>query len=399
MNARCRSMAHGIRIAVLLHVLAACVAFAAEEDWRDAIVQLSDGSTIEGKVTIPQGTLRIFNEAQQRWYDIRLADMKELRTVVEEQYMDKKWFFREDGRDEKVYTGEVYPVRKFKMRVTFHDGHALEGHIIGRTLFVDSDGERQRLALVRKMEGKVGEALKDLVYVESVSFTGEGGGIVGTIRGTVQVPPGEQLLTMKAISRQGDFCIEGKLTPKGEFNFTDCTAGPYDLIAVTDRAIYVYFSREQDPDSSRLDAAVLAEIQDWAKEIKDVFELQEPVYGAGNTDRAYVLVCEERRGQLAWSEPEKWAWVKFLRRYEVWLIEKPHQEWRVVKRFYVTRELSPDPNDPRERIVILRDLGGHVVDAAHPDLTLSLKLKATDESPVPPARETPQSHGSETLTE
>jgi hypothetical protein len=65
----------------------------------------------------------------------------------------------------------------------------------------------------------------------------------------------------------------------------------------------------------------------------------------------------------------------------------------------VTRELSPDPNDPRERIVILRDLGGHVVDAAHPDLTLSLKLKATDESPVPPARETPQSHGSETLTE
>ncbi len=385
-------------IVVILRALAACITLGADQ-WRDATVRLSDGTTIEGKVTIPQGTLKIYNQAQQRYYNVPLSDMKEFRTVVEEQYMDKKWFFREDGRDEKVYTGELYPVRKFRMKVTFHDGHAIEGHIIGRTLFVESGGERRRLALVRKMEGKVGEALEDLIYVESVTFGGEGGGVMGTIRGSVELPEGERLVTMKAISRQGDFCLEGKLSAAGGFAFTDCTAGTYDLIAVTDRAIYAYFSRERDPECSRLDAGVLAEIQNWAKELTDVFELQEPVYGAGNTERAYVLVRQERRGRLAWSDPEKWAWVKFLRRYEVWLMEKPQQEWQIVRRFYLTRELSPDPSDPREKIVILPDLAGHVVDAAHPDLTLSLKLMATDESPIPPVKANPNDDGDKALAQ
>jgi len=360
---------------------------AAGVDWRPAVVELSDGTAIVGEVYIPQGVLRIYNEAQQRYYNVKLTAMKRLETVVEQEYMDKKWLWREDGRDEKVYTGEVYPVRKFRTRVTFHDDGVLEGHIIGRTLYVRSGGERQRLALVRKMEGKVGEELGDLVYVSSVTFPGEGTGVMGSLTGHVETPLDERLLGMRAINREAEFCIEGKVTGDGDFSFADCIEGTYDLVAITDRAIYLYFSREEAPGCSRLDAAMLEEIRQWAGKIKDVFEVQEPLYGAGNLQRAYVIVRLERTGPLAWSDPEKWAWVKLLRRYEVWLMHRPHDQWQIIKRYFITRELAGDPHDPREKLVLCRELGGHVIDAEHPDLTLTLTLAGTDEPLVPPPAE------------
>ena len=68
--------------------------------------------------------------------------MKQFESLLEKESMEKKWFFKEDGRDEKVYTGEVYPVRYFNTRVTFGDGRALEGHIISTTALLESRRRR-----------------------------------------------------------------------------------------------------------------------------------------------------------------------------------------------------------------------------------------------------------------
>ncbi len=166
--------------------------------------------------------------------------------------MEKKWFFKEDGRDEKVYTGEVYPVRYFNTRVTFGDGRTLEGHIISTTAFLKvGDDAPERLFLTRQMEGKVGQKLDDLVYVKRIALKGEAAGVLGSIRGTVRLPAGEKLVAVIAIHCQNDISITAE-AGRGTARSSSPTAraGTYDLVVLSDRAIYAGFSAEKAADSA-----------------------------------------------------------------------------------------------------------------------------------------------------
>ncbi len=356
--------------------------------WHAGAVEMSDGETVVGKIYITDDRLIIYNETQKRFYTVRAPQIKTIESLVEKEYMERVWFFKESGSDEKVYTGERYPVRMFNTRITFHDGNHLEGHIIARTFYVDSGGRRRRLILRRKLEGDKGESLDDLVYVRTIILDEGEGGVLGSISGTVRLPEGERLLGMKAIHRQNDFAIAAELSGGGRFRFVHCTKGTYDLVAISNRAIYVYFSREKEEKCSRLHAGVLKEIHVWIKKLRDFFHAQELIYGAGNEDGAYVLVRMERYGRTTLPGTE------LLRRYEVWHVHKPADEWQIKKRLFIHRERSGDRNDPRERLVIRPALGGHVVDADHSDLTLEFQLGPSDEVPVPaPPAKKPQRDG------
>lgn len=373
----------------MLAVGAFSAACAAEERvWRDAVVVLSNGEKIVGKVNMTGNSIHLFVEAQSKRYKVHLDEIAKIESLLEDERMEKKWFFKEDGRDEKVYTGDKYPLRQFITRITFDDGKALEGHILGRALWVDDgQGEPRHLVLRRQMEGKVGQTLKDLVYVQSVTMTDKGEGVVGAISGTVEVPPQETVVRMMAINRKNDYSIEARVSADGRFHFSPCTAGTYDLVVVTGGSVYAYFSIEKEKGCARLSPDVLKEIADWVKLLKDVFEVQEPVYGAGNADRLYVLVHMQRTGKLSWSYPEQMAWVKLLRRYEVWLMHKPYDEWQRIKIFPLHRYLSGDAGHPKERVVVCPALGGHTVSSQHQNVQLDLKLAPTGEPLVgPPAR-------------
>ena len=354
--------------------------------WRDAIVEMSDGRTIAGQVYVTQDRLTIYNEAQKRHVSVGVSDIRKVETLIEKEEMERKWIFLQDGRDEKFYTDQTYPARYFNARVTFHDGSTMTGHISSRSVFVRTEGGTVRLMLRRKLQGEVGEGLADLVYLKTLTFTAaKGKGTVGTISGRVKLPAGERLLAVKAIHLQHDFVAAAQISAGGGFRIVQCTGGTYDLIVVSDKTIYVYFSREKDKDAARLHAGVLDEIRNWAKLVRDFFHLQEPVYGAGNKDRAYMLVRKERHGGMTAA-----GGARLLRRYDVWLMHKPRGQWQIKKRFYISREQTPDAHDPRESIAVCPRLGGHVVDAEHRRLNLALDLKRKDEPavPPPPAKET-----------
>ena len=338
---------------------------ASETEWRNAVVEMSDGRSLTGRFSITANQFHIQNEAEKTRFTIRIGDIRRIENLVEKESLERKWIFKEDGRDEKVYTGETYPVRYFLTRVTFGDGKTMEGHVISQPCAIEVGEERERIFLTRKMEGKVGEKLEDLPYAKVINFKDGGGTVLGNISGTVKLPQGEKPLRVAAIHRQKDFSIDEDISKDGAFHIDKCPGGAYDVVVVSDRAVYVGFSREKEEGCRRFDAAALKGVSDWAAKVRDFFQTHDALYAAGNDERAYVLVRMERRGGTSMEGAE------LVRRYEVWLMSKANGEWSIEKRFYVSRTNSGNKNLPREDVVICPKLGGSVLDAQHPDFTLT----------------------------
>jgi len=354
----------------------------AEVQWLPATVTLSDGTVLKGEVNVPNDSLMVHNEAQGRRYTVRLAEMKLLECTIEKQSMEQKWIFRESGLDDKIYTGETYPVRHLIARVTFHDGQQLSGHMISKTLYVKADGRTQRFILRRKQEGKVGETLNDLVYVRRIDLSGEGAGARGSIQGTVEIPWEEKLRTIMAINRDKLFCVEAKGDPHtGKFRVGDCTEGRYDLVVVTDKSVYVYFSREADEGAARFNASQVAEMQAWVDKLRAFFHVQRILYAAGNDKRAFALIFQERRGGTTLQGAE------LLHRYEVWAMHKPKDEWQIEKRFFLWRDVSQDLSLKERAVYVSPALGGHRVTAEVSSVDVSAKLSPNKQQPIPPAPE------------
>ena len=352
-------------------------------EWREGTVHLSDGTEVSGSIGLTGDIVTVYNDAQKRQYRVRIAEIGRLDTAVEKQSLEEKWLFKEDGRDVKIYTGEKYPVRYYLTRLTFPDGRRLEGHVIGRTLYVKCEGQVHRFWLARKDEGKVGEKLDDLTYVKSIVFSDSAEvGTRGTIIVSLKLPPDEKLKEMHAINRKGEFIIKGLPSADGRrVRFDDCTVGKYDILVVTDKSLYLYLSREADKSCARLTDRSVAEVQAWVNKLRSFFHEQEIIYAAGNTKRLFALVRQERHGGTTLEG------ASLVRRYEVWIMHKPKEEWQIEKRLAVFRYVSPKPDLPRERIVVDSKLGGHEVTAEKSDLNLELKLAPTREIPIPKEKE------------
>jgi len=372
-------MASNMTTAAVGAALALCAA-RAEAEWLPAAVELSDGTRLEGRVQLTDDCVIIHNEAQARRYTVRAAEIARLETAIERQSMEEKWFFRESGLDDKVYTGEHYPVRQYLTRITFHDGRALEGRIMPRTFYVEGGGQKQRFILRAKDEGAVGQRLEDLVYVRSIAFSAEGAGTRGTVEGTLQLPDGERLQKVVALNRDKLVAVEAQANPDaGAFRVSDCTEGVYDLVVITDKTIYVWFSRERDEGSGRLNARQVAEVQAWVDKLRDFFHTQRVVYAAGDARRTFALVCQERHGGTTLEG------AGLIRRYEVWAMDKPGEEWQIEKRMFLTRTVTEQASLAPRAIVIAPALGGHVVSAASSSVQLEVTLGPGREPLIPPA--------------
>lgn len=373
-------------LGALIALALAAPVFSAE--WVPAVVELSDGARIEGRVQLTDDSLVILDEAQARRYTVRVAEMAKIETIIERQSMEEKWLFRESGLDDKVYTGEQYPVREYLTRITFHDARQIEGHIMPRALYVERGGQRQRFILRRKDEGQPGQMLGSLVYVRTIVFQAEGAGARGTIEGALHLPEGESLQKVLAVNRDKLFSIEALIDPAaGTFRLTDCTEGTYDLLVVTDRAIYVSFSREREPGAARLNGAKVEEVQSWVNQLRDFFQTQAIVYAAGDSERVFALVCKERHGGTTSAEAQ------YIRAYDVWAMSKPHEEWQIERRMFVTRAASDKPMPAAPRLTIAPALAGHAVSAAAPDLRLDIVLGRDSETPPPATAAGGESHG------
>lgn len=83
---------------------------AARDDAIPGSCTLSDGRVLRGKVYLTRDhRLKIYDEQLERQREVPLAAVRKIECVVEKEWLEKEWRFKENANDEKFFTGRTYP--------------------------------------------------------------------------------------------------------------------------------------------------------------------------------------------------------------------------------------------------------------------------------------------------
>ena len=167
---------------------------AARPDAVGGTVLLSNGERVAGKLYLTRGKrLRAWDVQQKRYRDIALSELSLIEVRVTRERVEREWRFREEGSDEKVFTGRSYPRLDFEMTLQLKDGPRLEYRAAtGAPLYVQTpDGKRRRFLIQPHLKGEMGQTPEQLVYVKQVVFgpPEESGEACGPSTGTAEEVP------------------------------------------------------------------------------------------------------------------------------------------------------------------------------------------------------------------
>ncbi len=164
---------------------------------RPAAVCLSNGEVFTGEISLTSGRsfkLNIPKAGELKTSDMitgedvqygkvrtfTFAPVREMEFYAEREEMTRDWRFIETTKyDEKTgeadYTpakkevsGQPHPVRHLAATVTFASGESLQGHLYTTTIYLKTRDKTLRWVLRSKEQGKEGQSLEDLVYVERI---------------------------------------------------------------------------------------------------------------------------------------------------------------------------------------------------------------------------------------
>jgi len=141
-------------------------------------VELSNGKRIHGQIYLTRGHfLRLFDSEKERFRDVPLRVVKEIHCIVEKEWDEKEWRFKENANDEKVFTGRTYPSRIYVHEIKLQRSGEIRGPL-NAVVYVVPDkpaegsapGPRKplRFLLHKRDKGPFGMALKDLIYVKRI---------------------------------------------------------------------------------------------------------------------------------------------------------------------------------------------------------------------------------------
>ena len=195
--------AHPTKICAITLCLLACAmsSGAVQETKKDgarpAVVSLSNGEVFTGDVSLTPGRsfkLNIPKAGELKTSDMitgedvqygkvrtfTFAPVREIEFYAEREEMTRDWRFTETTKyDEKTgeadyspakkeFSGRPHPVRYLAANVTFASGESLQGHLYTTTIYLKTKEKTLRWVLRSKEQGKEGQPLDDLVYVEHV---------------------------------------------------------------------------------------------------------------------------------------------------------------------------------------------------------------------------------------
>lgn len=147
---------------------------AAREDAREGLLELSDGQELRGGLYLTRGArLQLLDPKTKQLRQIPWARIRSIEAVVEREWLEREWRFRENANDEKVYTGRTYPARECSYVVTLDDGRELSGRVTALVFLVPQgtdEADAQKFILHERDKGEVGQDLDALVYVRRIDF-------------------------------------------------------------------------------------------------------------------------------------------------------------------------------------------------------------------------------------
>ncbi|MDR2115902.1 MAG: hypothetical protein LBP87_05935 [Planctomycetaceae bacterium] len=155
------------------------------EDTVPGYVEMSNGEVFPGLLYITRDKrLEIFDIELKRQRTIPITKIAKIECNVEKEWMEEFWRFKELASDEKLYTGEFYPCRKFTYTLTLDDGREIEAPMSG-VIFVQKleqdetssvghipERDATRLYFHKRQAEKtdVGKKLADIHYTKLVKI-------------------------------------------------------------------------------------------------------------------------------------------------------------------------------------------------------------------------------------
>jgi hypothetical protein len=156
---------------------------AQREDAVSGYIELSDGSIHPGLVYLTRNKrLKLADEQSQRQREVPLSAVKQIDCTIKKQWLEKEWKFKELAKDEKMYTGRLYPVREYEHTITLNDGRTIGGGL-SEIVYVEPidnntakpgasrpEIKAEQFILNKRNKGEIGEDLHSLVYVKSIKL-------------------------------------------------------------------------------------------------------------------------------------------------------------------------------------------------------------------------------------
>ncbi len=134
------------------------------------VVIYSNGRKVPGYIWTPSGKeWRVYERASKQFRDIPFDVVKSIDGIVEWERMEDDWRWKEGGMDVKVYTGKQYPNRMTYFSFTLLDDRKIVGNI-AQMFYVALAGRVRTVALHKRQQGKLGQTLESMPYVERVLF-------------------------------------------------------------------------------------------------------------------------------------------------------------------------------------------------------------------------------------
>ena len=159
------------RAVTILTALAPLVLAGAAGHQVKGTVTLSSGEKIPGRVSLTRGQpLLVRVPGHETPLRMWLSQAARIDVVVARKRVEPEWRFKEEGSNEKVYTGRTRPRLEFELKILQRNGKTVEGEIAkGTTVFVDTaEGKRRKTWLQPYVHGEYGQTARDVVYVKSV---------------------------------------------------------------------------------------------------------------------------------------------------------------------------------------------------------------------------------------
>ncbi len=303
----------------------------------EGTLRLSGGKIFEGKISLPEGKkIRVYDLQARRAFYLELPRIAAIRTLIEYEGMEDAWAFEEEGFRRKVKLGYQYPLRNYLQEFELREGNLIVGHILAATIYLDDGTKEHRFKLLRQEKGTQGQKFSDLVYVESIEFTGEKvprqsfAALSGEISG---------LKAVAAVDWQSLRGAAGKVQSSGSFKITGLIPGRYSIFLRLGDEVKIGL-----PGELKLSAAERAAVEKRVASIEEFFDQKRMVLLSGDRKRLKILMELTRSGGTTLAD-ESGRSYRF-RRWEIWVLRadgggESGDPWHIESRIYLDRIVVP----------------------------------------------------------
>ena len=319
-------------------------------DKRDGFILMSDGTKYEGELLM-RSAMKFYTDEKGKsstLMKVLLSEICKIEVLEEFAEYEETYFFPEEGKKIKEWTGKYSPRKKFSLNLYLADGQELKGTSTFQIYLMKKDEQPQRFDFRKDLHGKEGQNLDELIHISEMFFAEPVKKESGKISGSVKT--GEKIEKIIAYARSHQRTYNGIVdADKGKFELRNLPEDTYDLCIICEKTISLSAGAvkpenatdaEETPvtvdDKTKLDEKIQKQI--GRSEFFDKVEVLELTGWRGS---ATAVVLKERTKTTHLDESDK-KHTHLPRRIEIWLLHMTEDEWVIDKRIYLYREVCID---------------------------------------------------------